>query len=121
MHSFYIRQNPRPPTTYLPISSIAWSSVAAAGAGAAAATGGGPCPLISAVINGSGLQKNVSLIHDHQLRCEKIYDCPLTLFKVRNNGIYLSIAEDHIIYGRFNFEENGGGFGFGSGSGKKLW
>ena len=48
---------------------------------------------------------------NHQLRCEKIDDCALTLFKVRNNEIYLSIADGHSVDGRFDFEENGGGFG----------
>ena len=45
----------------------------------------------------------------------------LTLSKVNNNRILLSIAEDHSVYGRFNFRENGGGFGFGSERGEKIW
>ena len=42
------------------------------------------------------------ILFNHQFHCEKIDDYALTLFKVRNNEIYLSHAKDHIVYGRFD-------------------
>ena len=54
----------------------------------------------------------------HQLDYEQIRT---HLSKVNNNGITISIAKDHSVYGRLNFQQNGGGFGFRSERGKKIW
>ena len=54
----------------------------------------------------------------HQLHYEKIRT---HLYKVNKNGITISIAKDISVFGRFNFQQNGGGFGFGSERGEKIW